>query len=429
MIQINDIPALLDQLEDHIADDLEGQELDFKQWEAPDGSFLSESQDMSHNPSNPSPAALLLVLWSHRQNWFLLCENNQGLVALNYVFEYNEIITDIKRHGGEKVMINKIYAGIKIAEGRKRLGLTQNELSEKLCVTPQAVSRWETGTSLPDLDVLLALSQLYGVSINQLVETTDTISQIACEPYEIDEIACFVPSEERDYNREFVHMIVKEKIISKAWALQKERNQKDSSEISMAKEITERGGLILMTGIGPGGSNLRALLQENPHAKLILNDLSPTVVKEWKKFLDGFPEFSELSYAAFDFCKIPFVDSCIDTICDYGGLVNTEGDIKAAFSEMFRVLKPGGLLITTGSFVKPSTFRAISKKEKEELTNAFPSLTFNLYDEGVDLGFSKIDTRITGEYIPFAGDSLLGDYLKAHDLSITMADGVRYCYK
>lgn len=35
MIQINDIPALLDQLEDHIADDLEGQELDFKQWEDP----------------------------------------------------------------------------------------------------------------------------------------------------------------------------------------------------------------------------------------------------------------------------------------------------------------------------------------------------------------------------------------------------------
>ena len=101
MIQINDIPALLDQLEDHIADDLEGQELDFKQWGAPGGSFLSESQDMSHNPSNPSPAALLLVLWSHRQNWFLLCENNQGLVARNYVFEYNEIITDIKRHGGE----------------------------------------------------------------------------------------------------------------------------------------------------------------------------------------------------------------------------------------------------------------------------------------------------------------------------------------
>ena len=33
MIQTNEIPALLEQLEDHIADDLEGQELDFKQWD------------------------------------------------------------------------------------------------------------------------------------------------------------------------------------------------------------------------------------------------------------------------------------------------------------------------------------------------------------------------------------------------------------
>ncbi len=330
---------------------------------------------------------------------------------------------------GETAVINKIYTGIKIAEGRKRLGLTQAELAEKVKVTPQAVSRWETGASLPDLEVLLRLSQLYGVSINQIVEAADTIAQIASEPYEIDEIARFVPAEEREYNLEFVRMIVEEKIVSKAWELQQERNQKDSSEIAMAKEITDRGGLILLTGIGPGGSNLRALLQENPHAKLILNDLSPTVVKEWKRFLDGFSDYSELSYAAFDFCKIPFADACIDTICDYGGLVNTEGDIRAAFREMYRVLKPGGLLITTGSFVKPSTFNSLTQEEKADLTKAFPSLTFNLYDEGVELGFSKIDTRVTGEYTPFAGDSSLGDYLKEHHLSITMADGVRYCYK
>ena len=90
---------------------------------------------------------------------------------------------------GETAVINKIYTGIKIAEGRKRLGLTQAELAEKVKVTPQAVSRWETGASLPDLEVLLRLSQLYGVSINQIVEAADTIAQIASEPYEIDEIA------------------------------------------------------------------------------------------------------------------------------------------------------------------------------------------------------------------------------------------------
>ena len=73
-------------------------------------------------------------------------------------------------------MINKIYAGIKIAEGRKRLGLTQNELSEKLCVTPQAVSRWETGTSLPDLDVLCSLADYFQITVEcaVLLQREDT---------------------------------------------------------------------------------------------------------------------------------------------------------------------------------------------------------------------------------------------------------------
>ena len=55
-------------------------------------------------------------------------------------------------------MINKIYAGIKIAEGRKRLGLTQNELSEKLCVTPQAVSR-RFGCSFGFISAIWGLNQ------------------------------------------------------------------------------------------------------------------------------------------------------------------------------------------------------------------------------------------------------------------------------
>lgn len=326
-------------------------------------------------------------------------------------------------------MINKMYVGSRIEEGRRKMGLTQKELAERLHVTPQAVSRWEVGSSIPDLEVLLALSHLYDVPVNHLLEGDDIISTIAIEPYEIDEIIRFVPAEERDYNLEFVKMIVDEKIIPKAWAMQQERNRNDSGEIALAKEIIGRGGVILLTGIGPGGSNLRALLSENPHAKLILNDLSPTVVKEWKKFLDTFPDYSELSYAAFDFCHIPFEDHCIDTICDYGGLVNTEGDIAAAFTEMYRVLKPGGLLVTTGSFVKQSTFDALSEEQKRDLIEAFPSLAFNLYEEAISLGFSKIDTKLTGEYTPFAGDSALGDYLEEKGISITMADGIRFCYK
>lgn len=326
-------------------------------------------------------------------------------------------------------MIHKTCVGSRIADARKNKGFTQADLAERMKVTPQAVSRWETGASLPDLDMLLQLSHLFEITINELLEGRDILRSIACMPYEMDEIARFVPAEERDYNQDFVRMIVEENLIPKCWDYQKERTANHAEETVIAKTITERGGVILLPGVGPGGSNLRAILQENPHARLIVNDLSPTVVKEWKRFLDGFTDYSEISYAAFDFCQIPFIDCSIDTISDYGGLVNTEGDIRAAIHEMYRVLKSGGLLITTGSFIKPSSFSHLSENEKGSLLEAFPSLAVSSYDEFIEAGFSHIETEVKGEYVPEAGDSTLGDYLKEHGLSITLTDGIRYCYK
>ncbi len=52
---------------------------------------------------------------------------------------------------------------------RKEQGLTQEQLGEKLGVTSKTVSRWETGTYMVPVDMLLALSELYGVSMNELV--------------------------------------------------------------------------------------------------------------------------------------------------------------------------------------------------------------------------------------------------------------------
>ncbi len=52
---------------------------------------------------------------------------------------------------------------------RKERGLTQEQLGERLHVSGKTVSRWETGTYMPPVEMLLALSELYGVSINELV--------------------------------------------------------------------------------------------------------------------------------------------------------------------------------------------------------------------------------------------------------------------
>ena len=53
---------------------------------------------------------------------------------------------------------------------RKKHNFTQDELAKRLDISRQAVSKWETGTAIPDLEVLLKISKLYGITINDILE-------------------------------------------------------------------------------------------------------------------------------------------------------------------------------------------------------------------------------------------------------------------
>ncbi len=53
---------------------------------------------------------------------------------------------------------------------RKSHGYTQDDLAQKLNISRQAVSKWETGTTIPDLETLLKLSKLYHITINEILE-------------------------------------------------------------------------------------------------------------------------------------------------------------------------------------------------------------------------------------------------------------------
>ena len=52
---------------------------------------------------------------------------------------------------------------------RKEWGLSQEDLAEKLQLTRQTISKWETGASTPDLEMLLRLSEVFGVSVDMLL--------------------------------------------------------------------------------------------------------------------------------------------------------------------------------------------------------------------------------------------------------------------
>ncbi len=57
-----------------------------------------------------------------------------------------------------------------IAEKRKAINMTQNELAEKLHITDKAVSKWERGLSFPDISILIPLAEILNISLYDLLK-------------------------------------------------------------------------------------------------------------------------------------------------------------------------------------------------------------------------------------------------------------------
>ena len=72
---------------------------------------------------------------------------------------------------------------------RKLSGMTQDEVAKFLMVTPQAVSKWETGNGTPDISLLVPISELFCISTDELLGRSDSLSDepndLAQEPYRV----------------------------------------------------------------------------------------------------------------------------------------------------------------------------------------------------------------------------------------------------
>ena len=66
--------------------------------------------------------------------------------------------------------MDQVKIGKFLQELRKEKGLTQEQLAEKMGVARRTVSRWETGNNMPDLDLLIELSDLYDVGLRELLD-------------------------------------------------------------------------------------------------------------------------------------------------------------------------------------------------------------------------------------------------------------------
>ena len=70
---------------------------------------------------------------------------------------------------------------------RKKYGYSQEELADKLGLSRQAVSKWERAEASPDTDNLICLAKLYGVSLDELLSTDDSVETIVKEQVKKEE--------------------------------------------------------------------------------------------------------------------------------------------------------------------------------------------------------------------------------------------------
>jgi uncharacterized protein YjbI with pentapeptide repeats len=68
-------------------------------------------------------------------------------------------------------MLHSKSIGSKIAEARKNIQLSQAELTKHISISPQAVGKWERGESMPDINTLNRLAELFGVDLNYFSES------------------------------------------------------------------------------------------------------------------------------------------------------------------------------------------------------------------------------------------------------------------
>lgn len=84
---------------------------------------------------------------------------------------------------------------------RKQSGMSQEQLAEKLGVSRQAVTKWETDTGIPDIENIIAISKLFGISIDELL--SNQIQEIKKDKFLFESVTEYDIAEPKHYDMKF----------------------------------------------------------------------------------------------------------------------------------------------------------------------------------------------------------------------------------
>ena len=242
-----------------------------------------------------------------------------------------------------------------------------------------------------------------------------------------DGVHYFVPREEAPERQGFADALRREGWIARNWRTS--QAAREHPFLPIGRRIAMRGGLILEVGAGPGGGFMPFILRADPNASVIVSDLCPTVVEEWRRFLDAETGSPNLWFAACDFTALPFPDNAFSVVSDAGGLANCIGDRRRALRDIHRVLRPDGVFVTYSGFVSRDTFDALPEAARVRLRAEFPEAFEDLYEETVLAGFRRIDSEAIAGWDTDHDESGFASLCRELGVTVSWTGYVRYCYK
>lgn len=144
-------------------------------------------------------------------------------------------------------MLNQKVFGEKLRNHRKRIGMTQEQVAEKIGVSPQAISKWESGECLPDCFNLKAISDLYKISTDVLLDT-ETNGDIDAVASKIEQLGTeFVWSVT---NQERYHTNLRQELGQDLWTMWKGIYFTEVGNRELQEESKKQGNLRIIGSFG-----------------------------------------------------------------------------------------------------------------------------------------------------------------------------------
>lgn len=290
-------------------------------------------------------------------------------------------------------MIDKKKVGTRIAAIRSRLGYSQAKFAEYLGVSTQAVSKWETGLSLPDIEVLLSISWMAKTSINAILDESEFIDCAAGLDRGLTRInnlfvcqECMEPLTDIGKNGKssfecrsghryevidgvmFFHT---REIPGELWSLwlknyeQYLENQRNpglprySEGEVFYKEVMWRAiedirpKTIVDFACGMGYGIKYVIERIRWPITIIMADLSHRILKYDRMFFteEWHNPYVDMVYLACDCANIPLRENSVDMVFSNAGFESMQVRMIDGFHEAHRILKPGGHTVFTVNVV------------------------------------------------------------------------------